>query len=42
MSYYKARTYFSENLQLIGRPQNKTENMAWNLSSGLKCRKDTL
>lgn len=35
MSYYKARTCFNENLQLIGRPQNKTENMAWNLSSGL-------
>ena len=35
MSYYEARDCFNENLQLIGRPQNKTENMAWNLSSGL-------
>jgi hypothetical protein len=35
MSYYEARTCFNKNLQLIGRPQNKTENMAWNLSSGL-------
>lgn len=35
MSYYKARDCFNENLQLIGRPQNKTESMAWNLSSGL-------
>jgi hypothetical protein len=35
MSYYEARTCFNENLQLIRRPQNKTENMAWNLSSGL-------
>jgi hypothetical protein len=35
MSYYKARTCFNENLQLIGRPQNKNENMVWNLSSGL-------
>lgn len=35
MSYYEARNCFNENLQLIGKPQNKTENMAWNLSSGL-------
>ncbi len=35
MSYYEARDCFNQNLRLIGRPQNKTENMTWNLSSGL-------
>lgn len=35
MSYYEARNCFNENLQLIGKPQNRTESMAWNLSSGL-------
>jgi hypothetical protein len=40
MSYYEARNRFNENLQLLGRPQNRDESLIWNLSSGLNhlCR----
>lgn len=40
MSYYEARNCLNENLQLLGRPQNRDESMIWNLSSALNhlCR----